>query len=181
MASWKLNLWKTLKVLHSCKVLHMAKMRTTASISLSKQKQWAVRSSFISIILNVFKYIFNRAITDISVSWWKVRENCCTINSFPVEGVVRKLIEDRPTQLLSHKEIYWRVFGYLRKLWAVSKCVWQEENWRFLAKLFFKEMLSVEKLSGHGFAIRNISVKFNPGTSNNLKSPSLDSLFKSFE
>jgi len=94
---------------------------------------------------------------------------------------MRELVMSTPRQFLSQEILNSCRLDNLRKLRAVSKSVWQKENFDAFAKFFLGESLSVEELSYHRFTRRNVSIKLNPGSSDYLKSSTLDRFFYSLK
>jgi len=64
---------------------------------------------------------------------------------------------------------------------TVSKCVGHEESAAVAAKLFLKELLSVEELSNKGLTRGHISISFDPSAANYFKTTFFDRLLDSLE
>jgi hypothetical protein len=87
---------------------------------------------------------------------------------------MRELVMSTPRQFLSQEIFNSCRLDNLRKLRAVSKSVWQKENFNAFAKFFLGKSLPIEELPDHRFTRRDVSIKLNPGSSDNLESPALD-------
>ena len=73
------------------------------------------------------------------------------IDTSPKEGRVGELIVTTPGQLLGKEILDTCTLYNLRELGAVTEGIWKEEDFNFLSKFFSCKLLTIEKLSNHGF------------------------------
>ena len=126
---------------------------------MSEEKKRAVGPLFLLVISSTHQNVFHRSVGVVGISRREVSENLGAIETLPVEGVVWKLVEEVPRELLSEEILDPALQADLRKLGAVAESVWKPEDTRVKPKLPLKELLSKQKLSTERFPTRNLLPK----------------------
>lgn len=107
---------------------------------------------------------------------WHVADDLTVIQSYPIEGSMRKIVDVVPTKLLSQKPRHARNTANLGELGRVAERVWEPEGLAALPEAALEVPLSVQELPDQGLATGEIGIVLYPASANGLERALLDLL-----